>query len=404
MTEIQDHHTRDRRSAPPVLVSKLKTTSHSLIHAVYSRLRRHIPSEAISSAVFYMIPAAGIFAVLLLGTFVGDTLTRENGATRLPFLFDINIWFMVLVSLPCLLVVAATDNLVLARALERVIIEGVISIPDEKQKQLAADWSRKFASINLVGQTIGAVTGAVVGFLNYLLYSDPQMHYWTVDAQGKFLWLAGSMYIGCLFLFYGSIAVYVIRIFGISWLFWAIMKAGTVHMLPLHPDKAGGLRPLGELGLRNQYPLTLFGVNVVLVVVISNIFLTVTPLLAALLIAAGAAYVVIGGAVFVGPLLPFRDAMIGNKAYLMSGVAQRIRAELDRLRKKLPASSISKDDEDSIDRLRKIGALIDELPIWPFDTITLRKIATAYWTPIVSAALAVATKFGPDLIKSYFFH
>jgi hypothetical protein len=76
--------------------------------------------------------------------------------------------------------------------------------------------------------------------------------------------------------------------------------------------------------------------------------------------------------------------MLRTKTELMSQVAQRLRLELDRLRDKLSSGSISKDDEESIDRLRKLGALIDELPVWPFDAGTLRKFLTAYVIPLLS--------------------
>jgi hypothetical protein len=45
-------------------------------------------------------------------------------------------------------------------------------------------------------------------------------------------------------------------------------------------------------------------------------------------------------------------------------------------------SKVTKPDEESIERLRKVGAAIDELPIWPFDPSTLRKFATAYIVPL----------------------
>ncbi len=69
----------------------------------------------------------------------------------------------------------------------------------------------------------------------------------------------------------------------------------------------------------------------------------------------------------------------------MSEVAQRLRIELQRLRKQLAAGQIAKEDEELIDRLRKIGALINELPVWPFDAGTIRKFGTAYFIPVLSA-------------------
>jgi hypothetical protein len=160
--------------------------------------------------------------------------------------------------------------------------------------------------------------------------------------------------------------------------------------LPFHPDKAGGLRPVGHLGLRNQYALSLFGVNVALLLLV-NQYLAKTDFLIGLTIAAIAGYLVVGPFVFVAALLPFRSAMQDNKARLMKTVALRMRFELDRVHAKLTKDDpITKDDEELVDRLRKISTVIDELPVWPFDAVTLRKFLTAYFVPIASAAYPIA--------------
>jgi hypothetical protein len=156
-------------------------------------------------------------------------------------------------------------------------------------------------------------------------------------------------------------------------------------MLPFHPDRSGGLRPVGHLGLRNQYGLTVCGVNVVTLFYISLHNLNVPTSLSGLMITAALAYIAVGPLVFMGPLLPFRVGMLRMKTELMSEVAQRLRVELERLRHQLAAGPITKEDEELIDRLRKVGVMIDGLPVWPFDTGTLRKFLTAYIIPLVGA-------------------
>ena len=111
----------------------------------------------------------------------------------------------------------------------------------------------------------------------------------------------------------------------------------------------------------------------------------------ALMIAGVIAYLILGPIVFVAPLLPFRSGMQANKAELRSEIVQRLRTESERLRKQLPSNAaVTKEDEELIERLRKMCAAIDELPVWPFDPGTLRKFMTAYVIPIVSAGYPVA--------------
>jgi hypothetical protein len=169
-------------------------------------------------------------------------------------------------------------------------------------------------------------------------------------------------------------------------------------MLPFHPDKSAGLRPMGHLGLRNQYALTVCGVNVLLLALISRHLNA--PQLPDLIVAAATACVILGPLVFIGPLLPFRAAMLRSKTELMSEVAQRLRIELQRLRKQMRAGQITKEDEELIDRLRKIGAVIDELPVWPFDAGTLRKFLTAYVIPVLGAVALQMAKSIPQVAKA----
>jgi hypothetical protein len=161
-----------------------------------------------------------------------------------------------------------------------------------------------------------------------------------------------------------------------------------LHMLPMHPDKAGGLQPVGRLGLRNQYALTACGLNIVAAMAVVYIFLDsqYNHLPIGLLIGALAAYLILGPAIFMGPLLPFRQGMLRNKAQLMSKVALRLRIKLDDLYARMASGEITAEDEESIQRLRRLDAVIDELLVWPFDAPTLRKFLTAYVLPS-SAAL-----------------
>jgi len=49
-----------------------------------------------------------------------------------------------------------------------------------------------------------------------------------------------------------------------------------------------------------------------------------------------------------------------------------------------------------IERWRKIGAIIDELPVWPFDADTMRKFIAAYLIPLV---IPLVSALGGGLLK-----
>jgi len=106
-----------------------------------------------------------------------------------------------------------------------------------------------------------------------------------------------------------------------------------------------------------------------------------------LVIAAVIAYLILGPVVFIVPLLPFRSAMQANKSKLMSEVVHQLRKKLDERREELPSGMFSKEDEELIERLRKLCVVIDDLPVWPFDPSTVRKFLTAYVIPVITAIL-----------------
>ena len=85
-----------------------------------------------------------------------------------------------------------------------------------------------------------------------------------------------------------------------------------IRVVPFHPDgSGGGLRPVGAIGLNNQYLLSIYSSMVV------KQPLKVPGELRLLMIAAAAIYAVVGPIVFVAPLIQFRAGMLRAKTDLM---------------------------------------------------------------------------------------
>lgn len=378
----------------------LTTTSGSVIHRLFGDLGV-VQGTPFRELKIYLAS----FALTCLPLFVSAlfsplSLVAPTGLHRLPFLCDWNVLFLFLVSFPCLMILTVTDQDVLVRSLETVQADGTITISDTEKGLLITHWQRSFRLANLAGQWLGLVVGSVVAYLNYLAYSPAEVGFWITDNDR--LLPVGVVFLFCIFLFYALVPIYIIRNVAVAFLLRDIVAHSQLHLLPLHPDRSGGLRPVGRLGLRNQYALSLLGINVVLLVTVSVLYLDIPAPLNALMIVAVLAYLLLGPAVFMAPLLPFRGGMLRTKSQLLGEVAQRIRRELERLRTQLPSGSITKQDEELIERLRKIGAVIEELPVWPFDAGTLRKFLAAYAIPLVSSAGYPVAKMMLEFTKSYF--
>ncbi|HET9183109.1 MAG TPA: hypothetical protein VFP59_13315 [Candidatus Angelobacter sp.] len=362
----------------------LDTTAASLPHRLAKYYSQGEVKRPPSGAKAYFATIVLSYVPLLIaGFFSPNSFTTPTSSLKLPFLYDWNIAFMFLVSFPTLVRMTVTDQHVLTSALRQVQRDGILILPADAASSLSLIWGRRFRSINLYSQAVGVIVGVTVAYFNYLVFTPPKVGFWMAS-QGH-LTLQGVVLLWSLCLFYGLVPVYVLRSMAVSFFLKDIVRHAQLHLLPFHPDRSGGLRPVGRLGIRNQYLLTVFGLNVVFLFIITTHYLGGRGPSYAIALAATAAYVILGPFVFLGPLLPFRAGMIRTKSELMSEVAQRLRVELDGVRTKMISGTITKDEEELVDRLRKFGAVIDELPIWPFDAGTLRKFVAAYVFPILGS-------------------
>jgi hypothetical protein len=385
-------HMTDTDPAPvKAPVDLLDTTTGSAAHTLFRYLDRSGGRRALALLSLYVIAVALTFLPLLVGAWLGGSLFGDD-KLKLPFFHDWTILFAFLVSFPCLLILTVTDQHILDQSLKMVDSEGTIAISPEDKKRVAVRWNKRFLIFNLVGQGLAAMIGASIAYLNYSLFKPGQ--HWMFDRNTGALLGVGYVFMFCLFLFYALIVIYVYRNIALSLLLRDIVRHSRLQLLPCHPDRCGGLRPVGRLGLRNQYALSIFGVNVVLMAwgMIHDIGAQggIHDSLYVLMIAGVIAYLILGPIVFLAPLLPFRTGMQANKAELRSEIVQCLRTESERLRKQLLKATVTKEDEELIERLRKMCTAIEELPVWPFDPGTVRKFMTAYVIPIVSAGYPVA--------------
>lgn len=374
----------------------MDTTAGSLVHRLLPFGGRFANPFTLCLAAICLIwlPLA-ICSYLTLSTHEASELGH-----RLSFFRDWNIQFAFLVSFPCLLYLTCSDHSQLVAALLIVQKDGTVQFQGDGGQVISQRWTRRFRRINLVAQWIAVAVGSAVAYFNYWVFSPKAMGYWI--AKNDILLPEGFIYLLGLGLFYAVITLYVLRSIAITFLLADIVKSAQVHLLPMHPDKSAGLNPVGKLGLRNQYALMVLGINLGLAILIASQFLPNSSALLALIVVATVTYCVLGPIVFVAPLLPFRKAMLATKSQLMAEVAQRLRKELRRLRAELPSGTITQEDEDLVNRLRKMGEFLDELPVWPFDAATFRKFLTAYLAPLVSTlGLPVFQLLFEFVLKNY---
>ena len=371
------------------------TTAWSLLHWL---VRYKADSWSTGKAVrAYFVSIAITYIPLLLAAYQsGNPLWKVDPKfpDRLLFLHDWGIAFAFLVSFPTLVVLMASDEPLLASSLTRVQDDGVLRI--KKEVNSAApfkSWNAIFRRCNIGALLLGTGLGLVLGKFTFDSMKNPERHFWIIKGT-ELLPVVGYAYFYCIVLLYTLVFIYVARCVVISVFLNHVVKSSQISLLPFHPDKCGGLRPVGRLGLRNQYTLTVLGLNIVLLIVGSH------GLPDRLLVEAAVAYLILGPIIFMGPLLPFRRGMMETKEGWMKEAGDRLHIEFEHLRVKMRTSEISKEDEAMIDRLRKVGSFIQELPVWPFDAQTLRTFATAYIVPLGFPLLVHAVTLLINVLKT----
>ena len=297
-----------------------------------------------------------------------------------PFLEDWGLAYGLLISFPALLLMYLTDERVLSTSLRQVQRDEVIVSSGSDAETLPSTWEPKFRRANIWSQGVGIVGGIALGLLTLLVFIRPAGESWMVHRDH--LGLLAYAYAFAISLLYAMVIIYVWRCVTMSKFLRALVKAAPLHLLPFHPDKCGGLRPVGQIGLRNQYTLTVLGINIVLLILVWTASQNDSAPLTFLMMLVAMAFLILGPVVFMAPLLPFRRGMLDAKSEWTSEIAHLLRKEFAKLRKKIRKEEITKSDEETIDRLRKVGEVIDDLPVWPFDARTLRRFATAYLIPI----------------------
>lgn len=338
----------------------------------------------------YVVCIAVTFAPLLLTGWLEAhplaAMWERTGDNSLPLLLDANIAFTFLVSFPVLMLLLVSDHDVLSSALRKVCETRAIAINEPQKEHLRSVWRAKFRRVNVLSLALGIPCSAALSWLTLRAYVWSGAGFWAIS--GTDVLMVGRVYLYCITLLYALITIYVARCICIAFFLRDVIAVSEINMLPFHPDGSGGLRPLGQVGLRNQYTLTILGLNIMVLAAITSTFLTHGIAEQVLIASAGVIYLVLGPIVFMGPLLPFRSAMQNRKLALLSEVTDRLRAEFERIRAQLPTMSVSQSDVDNIERLRKVVSMIDELPVWPFDARTLKKFASAYAMPLALPAVA----------------
>jgi hypothetical protein len=205
------------------------------------------------------------------------------------------------------------------------------------------------------------------------------------------IWVAVGIYCVGVVLAYGLLTTYWLR---------RLFDGFKMNVRPLHPDRAGGLAPIGSFTLRLSYLIALVGIILVATSVTRNYvdqgtlqFYWTTDILVAM-----AVYAVAAPAVFFLPLGTAHRSMSQAKARLLLQISRRFQAEYHHVWRSLDdhvagpegleqAPVRLKDSLEILDDLQALHETTSRFPVWPFNASNLARFGTSFLSPFLLALL-----------------
>lgn len=346
------------------------------------------------NVAIYLAVVAATYGLMVL---VAVTQIPADAKQDPSVFTDWAVMFAFVISLPAILFFVASDQQALDAAMTRVWTDGIVAGSMDTVERFKTTWTARFRTLNLAVQIGGVLLAIPLSYLTAYGFKLIAADTWALKSAAS-----GYAYMAGVAVFYAILMIYIVRGIALAVLLKSMANGWNVVLSPLHPDGCGGLQPLGRIGLRNQYSLTLLGINIAVVAIVLHHIDKVTPshqsLTLAIVVPAMAIYLIFGPIIFLGPLLPFRRVMGDLRRNLMQQIATPLNDKFDSIQEQVRVGgAVSKADLEALERLRTIGKAVAELPIWPFDAPTMRVFATAYVIPVL---LAIATK-GAEIALGY---
>ncbi len=245
----------------------------------------------------------------------------------------------------------------------------VVSYTDTAKKQVEAILNTPLPSF--IALILGLITGGLVFYQDMIaLPAWHNANYFPALVRAILLNVP-TAYAFWLLLFRYMINV---RIFSL------ILAKVVLH--PLHPDKAGGLRPLGQYALNTTYPIVLAGTIMAFAEYwqyIKGGFATSYFYHSALML-----LLILTPIIFFAPLRSAHDSMKRAKDGLLTDISIQFNRDLSLAHSELSSSSNSLEDNiKKIEQLQKLHKLATAFPVWPYDTETIRRFVVTMFSPVI---------------------
>jgi hypothetical protein len=334
-------------------------------------------------------PFLGVFLVVVLvgtvplalsaleGNFVNPRLTCDGFG-------DLGWHTSFLILLPFVLLFARYYLNDFGDALERLHATGAVKPSDDGDAAFVAYAQGVFRARALT--LLPPLVGLSVAVFAAETFNLAGRNTWNSPPAGSPLSPAALASMVAPFFLYYLLSAYLLRLIAV---FFVIRRflATEVNLQPLHPDKCGGLSPLGQFSLR----ITKAGVVVGLVCLLgiySNVYRMGFELFAPVNVLIICAYVFGLAVAFFLPLLPARRAMQRAKSSQLQEISNRFQALLEH-----NMSVMRQDPQHAeldlrrLEETQKLYDIANAMPVYPFNFENVVRFSGSVLWPILFMGL-----------------
>lgn len=329
-----------------------------------------------SAIIFlYLVP---FFITHTLGTFSMEKPSQD-------FITDINFAFIAVICIPSIILILININLIINNNINKLVENNSLEI--KLSDNQISTFNKKTKAYNIITTIISLVIAFINGGVTIFntIFGSSITWYGLLENPNTLSFIG----------IYSAITVIALFAYLLAQLFFIelrvilflrlLVKNSDVKVLPLHPDKLGGLRPISKIGFTFQIAIAIIGINIG-VYLYNIIFLfEMNTYTIMILILTAILYIIISPLAFIAPLYLFRREILKTKNKLLSDISRKHNYLFEEIIKS------NKDELSALETLeyhKYMHSEISKLPEWPFDFGTLRKFSTVFFAPVYSILLA----------------
>ena len=323
---------------------------------------------------------------ILIASHQNDILISGQG--RVGLFNDYAWWALQLTSIPATILFLLWMPKGFSDVIQGLRRNQSLKFYDEDDQALSAflsRFNRTYFHWAWIVISILAVAGFILG-----LSVPEQSQFQTWQTAGDFVFCYTILVWDSIFTL-GMLAV--IRVFISIFYFNKLFQEFKLNVRIVHPDRAGGLSPLGDFSVKIGYVIGIYGFASV-AATLSESYVTTTqfssPMLSNALLPLLAIYLVLAPVVFFAPIGTARSAMRRAKQVFLLKISDQIEVEFQNIRDLDTADAeVISLSLEKLDQLQRVHEMAEKFPVWPFNLRNVIRFFSAISSPFVLGVVSI---------------